>query len=139
MVETLMVVVIVGLLMLMALPRVRDSLAQSNLQSARAKMMSLYGVARATSVSSGRVTWVHAHGNLAYVTAIGRRKPGAGVQDTITPVENISTEYGVTIASNADSVRINPNGVGAMSAVIRLIKGSRADTINVSSYGRVMK
>ena len=138
-VETLMVIVIVGLLMLIAFPKVRDSLAQSNLVSARSKVMSLYSVARATSVNSGRVTWLHAHGNLAYVTAIGRRKAGAGVQDTITPPENIQTQYGVSLASNADSVRINPNGIGSMAAVIRLVKGSRADTVNVSSYGRVMK
>jgi prepilin-type N-terminal cleavage/methylation domain-containing protein len=138
-VETLIVVVVVGMLMLVALPKLNDALATSNLTSARSKVLSLYNVARAASVGSGRITWLHVRNDLAYVTAIGRQKPGAGVQDTITPPENLNTQYGVAIVSNADSVRINPNGVGGMGAVIRLVKGTHADTINISAYGRVLK
>jgi prepilin-type N-terminal cleavage/methylation domain-containing protein len=138
-IETLLVIVVMGLCGLMALPKFQDAVAQSNLRSSRTKVMSLFATARATSVASGRATYLHVHGNQVYVTATPRRLPGAGTQDTITSAENVYTQYGVTLASNADSLRIDPNGVGGTAATVRLLKGERVDTVEISQYGRVMK
>jgi Tfp pilus assembly protein FimT len=139
MIEMLMVIVVVSLAGLITLPKFQDAVAQNTLRGTRAKVMSRFAAARASAVTSGRVAYLHTHGNQVYVTAAPRRSPGAGSQDTITPVENIYTLYGVTLASNADSVRIDPNGVGGTAAMVRLIKGSRVDTVQISQYGRVMK
>jgi Tfp pilus assembly protein FimT len=136
-VETLLVIVVIGLCMLVTVPKFQDALAQGNLRSTRAKVMSRYSAARATSMASGRATYLHMHGNQVYVTAIGRRMPGNGTQDTITPAENMYTMYGVSVASNVDSVRIDRNGIGGGAATIRLLKGDRADTVEISQYGRV--
>jgi hypothetical protein len=122
-----------------ALPKFQDAVAQSNLRSSRAKVMSLFATARATSVASGRSTYLHLHGNQVYVTATPRRLPGNGTQDTITSVQNVYTQYGVALASNADSVRIDPNGIGGTAATIQLLKGERTDIVEISQYGRVMK
>jgi len=138
-IETLLVIVVVGLCGLMTLPKFQDALAQNNLRSSRAKVMSRFAAARATAVASGRATYLHVHGNQVYVTAIPRRLTGAGTQDTITATENVYDLYGVTVASDADSVRIDPNGVGGTAAMVRLLKGSRIDTVQISQYGRVMK
>jgi Tfp pilus assembly protein FimT len=139
MIEMLMVIVVVSLCGLVALPKFQDALAQNTLRGTRAKVMSRFAAARAAAVTSGRVAYLHAHGNQVYVTAGPRRLPGAGSQDTITPIENIYNLYGVALVSNADSVRIDPNGVGGTAATIRLTKGSRVDTVQISQYGRVMK
>ena len=79
--------------------------------------------------------WLHLAGNNAYVTAVR----AGGVVDTITPVESMAGQYGVAIVSDQDSVMINQSGIGRTAATIRLVKGSRADTIQISSYGRVLK
>ena len=142
-VETLMVIVVVSLTMLIALPKFTDALSQNTLHATRAKVIAAYSAARANSTTSGRPTYLHVHGNQLYVTALGRRKTtGSGVQDTVVSVENVYTKYGVTMqhSANDDSVRIDRNGVGGSGdAEIRLIKGSRADTISISQYGRVQK
>lgn len=139
MIEMLMVIVVVSLAGLVALPKFQDALAQNTLRGTRAKVMSRFATARAAAVTSGRVAYLHVHGNQVYATATPRRMPGAGTQDTITPVENIYTLFGVSLASDADSLRIDPNGVGGTAATVQLVKGSRTDTVRFSQYGRVMK
>jgi Tfp pilus assembly protein FimT len=139
MIEMLMVIVVVSLAGLVALPKFQDALAQNTLHGTRAKVMARFAAARAAAVTTGRVAYLHVSGNQVYVTARPRRNPGAGQQDTITPVENLYTLYGVTLASDADSVRIDPNGLGGTAATVRLTKGSRVDTVQISQYGRVMK
>ena len=139
MIEMLMVIVVVSLLGLVTLPRFRDALSQNTLRGTRAKVMSRFATARAAAVTSGRIAYLHVHGNQVYVTARPRRMPGVGTQDTITPIENIYTLYGVSLTSSEDSLRIDPNGVGGTAATVQLAKGSRTDTVTISQYGRVMK
>jgi prepilin-type N-terminal cleavage/methylation domain-containing protein len=139
-IETLMVIVVISLAGLIALPKFRDGQSQSNLRSATHKVVSLYSAARSNSMASGRPTYLHLADNLVYVTASPRRKApiGANVQDTLTAAENIYTQYGVSVVGSADSILINRNGLGT-AATIRLIKGSRADTLTISPYGQVDK
>ena len=141
-VETLMVIVVVSLTMLIALPKFTDALSQNTLHATRAKVIASYSAARANSTTSGRPTYLHVHDNNLYVTALPRRKTtGSGVQDTVVSVENVYTKYGITLLSSTDSIRIDRNGIGGSSgdATIRLVKGSRVDTILISQYGRITK
>jgi prepilin-type N-terminal cleavage/methylation domain-containing protein len=138
-VETLMVIVVVGLAGLIAIPKFNDALSQNTLHGTRAKVVAAYAAARANSTTSGRATYLHVHDNNLYVTALPRRKTtGTGVQDTVVPVENLYTKYGVTVVSTQDSVRIDRNGIGGSGvATIRLQKGGREDIVSISQYGRV--
>ena len=135
MVETLLVVVVISLCGMIAMPKFQEAVATNNLAAARVKVMALYSTARATSAGSGRVTWLHLIGGNVYVTTV----LAGGVVDTITPVESLAGQYGVVLVSNQDSVMVNQSGIGRTAATIRLLKGSRADTIQISSYGRVLK
>lgn len=140
-IETLVALVVVSLGFLIALPRVRNAFAQNTMLNTRAKVMSLYSTARAISSTSGRVTYLHLDGNRVMVTAMPRRKTGAGTRDTIGVPENVSTLYGVTISTTADSVKIDQTGVGATAGTttIRFTKGSYKDSILINPYGRVLK
>jgi len=139
-VETLMVIVVVSLTGLIALPKFTDALSQNTLHATRAKVIAAYSAARANSTTTGRPTYLHVHGNNLYVTALPRRKTtGSGVQDTVVSVDNLYNKYGITLLSTTDSVRIDRNGVGGAAATIRLVKGSRVDTIQINQYGRVTK
>jgi prepilin-type N-terminal cleavage/methylation domain-containing protein len=51
-IETLIVLVVIGLVGLIAMPKFQQALAQSNILSAKAKLMALYAKARATAAGS---------------------------------------------------------------------------------------
>ena len=142
-IETLVALVVVSLGLLIAIPHVRDGLAQNTLLNTRSKTMSLYSTARAVSSSTGRVSYLHLDGNRVYVTAQPRRKAGGGSSDSISVPENFQTLYGVTVSTNpaVDSIRIDQTGMGAagQAITIRFTKGSRVDSIQISPYGRVLK
>jgi prepilin-type N-terminal cleavage/methylation domain-containing protein len=142
-IETLIALVVVGIGMLIAIPRVTEAFAQNTLQSTRSRVMSLYSTARAVSSSSGRVTYLHLSGNRLMITAIPRRTApiGANTRDTIGVPVNVQTLYGVTIAPSVDSVRIDQTGLGGTgnTTTIRFTKGSHVDSIQISPYGRVLK
>ncbi|MFL5495599.1 MAG: Tfp pilus assembly protein FimT/FimU [Gemmatimonadales bacterium] len=144
-IEMLIVVVVIGLMTLIALPRLADAFAQNNLNSTRAKVISLYSVARATASGSSRTTVLHVAGNQAYVTASPRMVPVAGSDiDTITKPESIYTEYGVTanvLPAGRDSILIDQSGLGrnGSNTTIILSKSGRADTITISQYGQIQK
>jgi prepilin-type N-terminal cleavage/methylation domain-containing protein len=142
-IETLIALVVMSLGFLIAMPRVRNAFAQNTMVNTRAKVISLYSTARAVSSSSGRVTYLHLNNNRVYVTAQPRRKAGGGACncDTIGVPENVSTLYGVTISTTADSVKIDQTGIGATAGTttVRFIKGSYKDSIRISPYGRVLK
>ena len=136
-IEMLIVVVMIGLMTLIALPRLADTFAQSNLSSARAKIISLFSVARATASGSSRTTVLRLSGNKIYVVA-SKLNGGVGV-DTVTPVENINTEYGVTATVSPDSILLDQSGLGRNGLTIILSKSGRADTVTISQYGQILK
>jgi hypothetical protein len=59
--------------------------------------------------------------------------------DTITPVENVYTQFQVNLTSNVDSIRVSPTGLGLNAANLVLTKGSYADTMSINQYGRILK
>jgi prepilin-type N-terminal cleavage/methylation domain-containing protein len=137
-IEMLIVVVVIGLMMLMALPRLNDAFAQNSLGSARAKVISLFSVARATASGSSRTTVLHLSGNRIYVTASPRLvAAGASTIDTVTEAVSIATEYGVTVTPTIDSILLDQSGLGRNGATIVLSKSGRADTIVIKQYGGV--
>lgn len=140
-IETLMVVVVIGLAGLIAFPKFSEALGASNMRSARVKVTSLYANARAAAASSGRTAYLHLAGGQVYVTATPRRKLpiGANTQDTLTSPTSVYTQYGVSVTADKDSIRIDPAGIGRDSVLIRLTKGVRVDTVRISQYGRVLQ
>jgi prepilin-type N-terminal cleavage/methylation domain-containing protein len=139
-VETLMVVVVMGLVTLIALPTLQNAWAHTSVLSAKGKVTSLYYKTRASAIESSRTAILVVNGGNAYVVARPRlvTLPGSSV-DTITPVENLYTQFQVSLTSNVDSVRVTPTGLGAGGAQLVLTKGSYADTLSINQYGRIVK
>jgi prepilin-type N-terminal cleavage/methylation domain-containing protein len=141
-IEMLIVVVIIGLIGLISLPRLNSAFAQSNVLSAKARLMALYSTARATAVSNNQTATLRLNGNQVMVYASPRRKPPINVANTIDTIvrpSDLSSTYGVTLGGGVDSVRIASSGLGLDSAVITLTKYSALDTVIISRYGRVLK
>jgi prepilin-type N-terminal cleavage/methylation domain-containing protein len=139
-VETLVVVVVMGLVILIALPSLQNAWAHSSVLSAKSKITTLFYRARGTAIESSRNTVLVVNGGNAYVVARPRLTVGGtGTFDTITPVENLYTQFQVNLTSTADSVRVSPTGLGSNAANLVLSKGSYADTLFINQYGRILK
>jgi prepilin-type N-terminal cleavage/methylation domain-containing protein len=140
-IEMLVVLVVIGLTGLIALPKLNDAFAHSNVLSAKARLAALYSTARTTAVSSNQTGVLRVNGNQVYVYATPRRKApvGANTRDTIVRPTDFSTAFGVTLSGGVDSVRIASSGLGLDSANIVLTKSHSVDTLYISKYGRVIK
>jgi len=147
-IEMLIVVVILGLIVLFGYPKVGAAMAKTDLRSARTTVINLVATARAASVQTNRRTWIKFEGNKAYVLARPRQKVGggAGIQppDTVGTVQNLSAQYGVTLATGADpdSIQFDPRGFGAnlgLGVVVTLSRNGHAETVTLDGLGRVIK
>jgi prepilin-type N-terminal cleavage/methylation domain-containing protein len=139
-VEALMVIVVIGLVSLIGLPRLQNAWAHSNVLSSKAKITSLYARARASAIEGSRTAILVVNGGNAYVVARPRLVDLAGSTfDTITPVENLYTQYQVNLTADVDSLPIAPTGLGLNGAQVVLTKGSYADTVFINQYGRILK
>ena len=141
-IEALIVVVILGLIVLFGYPKVGAAMAKTDLRSARTTVINLVATARAASVQTNRRTWIKFEGNKAYVLARPRQKAGAGTADTVGTVQNLSAQYGVTLAAGADSIQFDPRGFGANlgdTSSVTLSRNGHAETVTLDGLGRVIK
>jgi prepilin-type N-terminal cleavage/methylation domain-containing protein len=143
-IEMLIVVVILGLIVLFGYPKVGAAMAKTDLRSARTTVINLVATARAASVQTNRRTWIKFQGNQAYVLARPRQKAGAGTADTVGTVQNLSAQYGVTLATGADpdSIQFDPRGFGAnlgLGVTVTLSRNGHAETVTLDGLGRVIK
>jgi prepilin-type N-terminal cleavage/methylation domain-containing protein len=140
-VETMIVLVIAGILFLIGLPRMRQGMAQSNVRGARTTVVNMLARARAGATQTGRRTWLKFEGTTAIVLARPRRNPGAGDADTLGAIQNLTTQYGVTVTTSVDSIQFDPRGLASgfasAGATITVAKGSHSNLIKVDALGRI--
>jgi prepilin-type N-terminal cleavage/methylation domain-containing protein len=141
-VETLVVIVVMGLVSLIALPSLQNAWAHTSVLNAKSKVTSLYYRARAAAIESGRTGILVVNGGNAYVVARPRLTdlPGSTF-DTLTRVENVYSQFQVNLTSTDDSIRIASTGLGMNPNPTNLVlrKGSYADTMFINQYGRILK
>lgn len=142
-VETLIVVVLLGLIVLVAYPKMSSAMLRNDVRSARTAMVNLVAKARAGATQGNRATWIKFEGNSAYVIARPRRLPTPGSNaDTLGAVENLAEAYGVALAADVDSIQFDPRGIGTgfgSAATIMVSHGSYSDAITIDALGRVSK
>jgi prepilin-type N-terminal cleavage/methylation domain-containing protein len=145
-IETLVTVVVLGLIALIGYPKLSATMNKSNLRSARAAMINLVTKARIASSQLGRRTWIKFEGNKAYVIARPRKTPGGtGTVDTIGPVLDFSQEYGATVThtGGVDSIQFSPTGVGSspgnVTVDVWLARSGFRDSLRIDFLGRITK
>jgi prepilin-type N-terminal cleavage/methylation domain-containing protein len=143
-VETLIVVVLLGLIVLIGFPKMSSAMVQNDLRAARTTMVNMVAMARAVSVQSNRLTWVTFEGNTAHVLAQPRLDGNlaAGVADTVGAVQDLSEQYGVAVVAGTGSIQFDPRGFGTDfggSTSIVLSRGDHSSTITIDGLGRVLK
>lgn len=141
-IETLMAIVIVALLVLIGFPKVSSAMIKTNVRGARTTLANMFTKARTVATQTNRKTRLKFNGNQVWIVASPRLLPGAGTVDTIGPVENLNTLYGVTVTSPVDSVTFDPRGLAAgfgASSTLKVAKSGHTDSIVVDGLGRVVK
>jgi prepilin-type N-terminal cleavage/methylation domain-containing protein len=138
-VETLLVVVVAGVILSIGFPRMRDAKIKSDLRSARTTVASMYARTRAAAVQMNRFGTMTINGNMVVVTVPRVPVVGANTIDTVGAVQNLQTSYGATIAATSSTLLVDPRGLGANGSdvVIRVSRGGYTDSVRVSRFGRI--
>jgi prepilin-type N-terminal cleavage/methylation domain-containing protein len=143
-IETMLVVTILGTVALIGFPRMRDGMIRSNVRGARTTLINLLSKARTAATQTNRVTLFKIQGNNAFVLARPRLvAAGISTVDTLGAVEQLGEIYGVTVTAAIDSVRFDPRGMGTGFGVagttFSVSRNGKTETITVDGLGRVTK
>jgi len=144
-IETMLVVTILGAVMLIGFPRMRDGMIRTNVRGARTTLINLLAKARTAATQTNRVTLLKINGNDAFVLARPRLglPVGANTADTLGAVEPLGDIYGVTVTAPIDSIRFDPRGLGTGFGIggttFSVSRNGKTETIRVDGLGRVTK
>jgi prepilin-type N-terminal cleavage/methylation domain-containing protein len=141
-IETLLVVVVLGIVVLIGFPRMSAGMTSANVRGARTTLINLLAKARSAATQANRITLVKLEGDNAFVLMRPRLLPGAGNADTLGPVVRLWDSYGVTVTATIDSVRFDPRGMGTgfgTGTTFLISRNDRIDSIKIDGLGRVTK
>jgi prepilin-type N-terminal cleavage/methylation domain-containing protein len=134
-VEAMVVVVILGVLTLILVPRIEPLVASRAVASARAGFTTLYSRARVAAVQNRRQATLKVDQNMMSATI---SLSGGGTQ-AIGGAIRFDSTYGVTATASPTTVIIQSNGLVTTGLPFQLIltRSSAADTVKITDLGRV--
>lgn len=142
-VEMLIVVVIIGIMVGIGLPKMRTGMTNNNVRAARTALINMIAAARNAGSQTNRSTWVKIEGNRAVVLARPRLDfvGGSTGADTIGPIQNLGQLYGVTVTATVDSFRFNPTltSLDVIGTTFTISRSGHVETVAVDGLGRVIK
>ena len=141
-IEIMVVIVLMGALLALALPRGRTLFIRSSVRGARTTVFNTFQQAKVTAVSQARVATVEfAGGGRMLITAAPRRVPCAGCdRDTVGLVRELTTQYGVTVTPTQNTYAYDSRGLGQnVDVTIELRRDPERDTVWIRGFGRVEK
>lgn len=132
-VEALIVIVIMGMILVIASPRVSAGLVRVNVGNARSATAALYGKTRIVALQRRKPATLNLSGGRAWITV-----PGAAKVDTVGAVTDLTAEYGVAMVTTANPT-ILPTGLlsGNTAITVGFTKGYSKDSLVISGYGRI--
>lgn len=138
-IEVLTVLIMIGVLSALALPKLGNTLAHQDVRGARNFITSAHARARASAATRGRrTTLVLKNGALAVMSA----HPVTGAIQTMGPPDTVTLRFGVTLSIDParDSLVFNAKGNGTESTATTIIITKRgfADTITIAPMGRIL-
>lgn len=143
--ELLTVIVLMGIVLAFAYPRMSSMATSASLRTARGAMITAVNVAKSSAVTSGKCAYLRL--TSSSVTVFTTPCEG-GTQITVVSNRNFASDYGVAVtiakgggtAVASDSLGFDPRGIplnNTQSALFTITKNSRTSTVTVGNYGRV--
>lgn len=138
MIETVLVLVIIGLVASFAFPLVRGGQDQASVRSATDAIVAMHATARGVATQRAQRTVFDLN---AGVIAIRSTNPVTGAIDSVGSTQDLTDRFTVSIASTRDSLVFDPRGLGTETSptYIYVRRGNSADTLQVTRLGRVLK
>lgn len=135
-IEIVIVFVLMGILVLIGMPRMMNTLEHNEVRGARTKVVALFNRARSHAIERNRHVTLWINPTMVVIT---ESIPGGGV-DTIM-VQDFAPA-GIGLTTTATSIQIDSRGIAtslaSLAATIVMSKGSHADTVLISGFGRVV-
>ena len=141
-IEMLIVVALIGIIVLIGFPKIRGTLDQTNVRSARDAVSTLAVMARQAAIQRGCTGVLHfaSATNTVWVTTSCPTKV-----DTVSGVQDLNARFKVTLSASRDSVRYDPRGLSmdavSTNTVVRLTGGiaSHQDSVMINPIGKVVR
>lgn len=132
-VEILTVLVIMGVVLMMALPKMGNMNDRNQMRSAKDGISSRLAAARAAAIATGRQSFFYSEGDSIRVTASnGTTQVAKG--NTLS----LKRQFGVTVTSPTFSIMFDGRGMtSGTSNVIRFKRNTLADSICISAIGLI--
>ncbi|HSB53014.1 MAG TPA: prepilin-type N-terminal cleavage/methylation domain-containing protein [Gemmatimonadales bacterium] len=144
-VEMLIVIVLIGLMMLWAVPRAGSMLDHAQVRAARTAIANEFTVARNAARTSNRVAVLRLTGNLMLIEM---NALSGTAKDTLAGAGGgkflpLDVKYGVDVSGGADTLRIDPRGIltSALGTAVTYVVSRRGwrDSVVINSYGRITR
>lgn len=137
-IEMLVVFIVVGIVVALGMPLLRDSLRKSNVRSAKAGMATLVAKTRAAAVSRGCTATMTI---LSGTVAISVCNVSGGGTQILGGVDSLAARYKVTMSPNAASMQFDPRGLSVTytGMTVRFASGTASDSIMINPLGKVVR
>lgn len=143
--ELVVVIIMIGAIAAIGLPKMRTVLDKTNVRSARQAVVTYTAMARAVAAERSCPSAVHfaySTTSRVWVTAC-RIRPVTGL-DTIGPVAKLYDSYKVTITSTTDSVGFDPRGLRLNTSNTTTVRflgnvAGNSDSIVINQLGKVVR
>jgi prepilin-type N-terminal cleavage/methylation domain-containing protein len=137
-IELLVAITIVGIMAAMAMPRLKNGMAQESVRNARRTVISNLSKARGVAATRGCRAVFHVEAGAdprVWVTSCSLT--GAGVE-TVGSVIHLAESHGVTLSLAGDSLTFTPTGLGMGAGwmMIKFAKASKSDSVSISPLGQ---
>lgn len=141
-VEMVMAVIIVGVIAMLAFPRIRGALVSQNVRSARAASQTYVATARAAAVQRGCRGTLHMRADGRMWVTVCTVTPGVGkTLDTLVRVDALGARYNVEVAPSRDSVAFDARGLksGFERVIVTFRNADIRDSMVVNELGKVVR
>lgn len=133
-IETLLAVVILGMLLAIVAPRMGDAMVRRDVRNTRVALVSLFQQARLATIQRGQPATLRFNADSAWIM-LGTG--GAAIQVGLG--RDMDALYGTSVATS-DSVTITPSGLldnVARTVILKFGKRGVRDSLMINGYGRI--
>lgn len=138
-IELAIVIVLIGVIAAIGIPRLKRSLEKQDVRSAKAAIATMVATARATAIQRGCRATLRFSTDSVWVTACGVNPPAASVQ--VGRAKRVGAVYNVTLNASAATLVYDPRGLTTLwqQTVVRVVGPTYRDSVIVNEIGRVKR